>query len=219
MAKDKNTLTPTEFVDKKTKDTFDFSRFDKFGNINWEKPLPGGGGVLPGGGGDIPSNNEEPEVTPNEENALTWIDGRSAGMQMFGSVRATYANIYTPSETSITRLFSLQAKQFNGAYVIEDCGGNELSDEATQAYFGFACPRSDADFLDVKTLHIGKLTDEALAYVRECTGGQPTTPYVLYDPRMFTWEICTKKIQLYSPEKKKKFGIAALLAAAGLLWN
>lgn len=162
---------------------------------------------------DTAGNNGTLKPTTTDENILfdmSWINGRKAGAALAGEIRCTYAKIFLPTTSGIVkRIFSLQSSMFPGA-VITDEGVVELNQEQTARYFGVIAPCNSDDYLNLRTFHVGKLTPEVFEYVRVATGGRVVNPYVLYDPRNFTWT-----------ESKSKKGsiLPLLLAAAAVLLN
>ena len=128
----------------------------------------------------------------NFENMQVWEQARRLGMTLVGKVRCTYADIAVPTtDGSLTRIFSLQAKAFDGDYIIEDCGASECSSDLTTAVFGAPAPCDTRDFYDGAKPHVGRLSDEAFAYVSQHCN--LTTPYVIYFPKRLTWHFLPEK--------------------------
>lgn len=194
-------------------------KFDRYGNLT-------GGNTDPKLEPDVINKPDEHTAVDTEGNNgmirntditdsnllfdMSWINGRKAGAALTGEIRCTYAKIFLPTTSGVVkRIFSLQSSTFPGA-VITDEGVTELNQEQTARYFGTVAPCNSDDYLNLRTFHVGKLTPEVFEYVRAATGGRVVNPYVLYDPRNFTWT---------ESKNKKGSALPLLLAAAAVLLN
>ena len=150
---------------------------------------------------------------------LVWEQNRREALAQGGKIKCTFARVFMPSQTGAVPFFSIQKRNF-ADYIIEDCEVEELDQEATRKIFGVIAPCNEADYLNAKRWHVGKLSQDVLAYIRKYKGGQPTTPYVLYDPRDWTWESAGafKGAGLGSKAKRSKW-LMWLLAGSAFLFN
>ena len=151
---------------------------------------------------------EKSAVTSNDSNIAVWQTARSLGAALYGRIRCTYANISIPTQDGVqTRLFSLQRGTFP-ELVIEDCGSAELDPKRTTPVLGAPAPCDVRDLTNADKPHVGKLAEDVWHYVQAACGGMPTTPYVLYYPKRFTWTFTPDKCATIPGEKKNWLPIA-----------
>lgn len=150
---------------------------------------------------------------------LAWEQNRREALAQGGKIKCTFARVFLPSNSGVAPFFSIQRRNF-ADYIIEDCEVEELDQEATRKIFSVVAPCNEADYLNAKRWHVGKLSQDVLAYIRKYKGGQPTTPYVLYDPRDFVWQSAGafNGTGMQTATKKRSL-LPWILAAAGLLMN
>lgn len=160
-------------------------------------------------------NKNTKEITTGKW-AQFWQELRaeSARYNAVGKVLCSYAEVFYPVNGSKKLLFSFQKALFSGD-VLQDRVDIELSPEQIKKVFGTAnIGIGQNDILTKNTLHIGYLTDDAWAYLQDCTHGTAPSRYVLYDARRFEWKGEPVK-QTESTKDFKKI-LAAVMAAVAL---
>ena len=163
--------------------------------------------------------NDKPGTNTPSADADTWQLNRQQGLAQGGKVKCTFARVWIPGANKVSPLFSIQKATISD-YILEDCEVEELDQQATREVFGVVAPCAENDYFDLKKWHVGRLSDDIWKYIQKYKGGQPTTPYVLYDPRDWTWESAGafKGAGLTSKAKRRKW-LMWLLAGASFLFN
>lgn len=163
---------------------------------------------------------QTPDPTTTAEDPHAWEDNRRDGLAQGARIKGTFARVYTPTENGVAQLFSIQSKTFPD-FIIEDCEIEELDQDATKRVFGVVAPCNQENYLNPKSWHVGRLSDDVWQYIRENKGGQPVTPFVLYDAQDWIWESPGTAFAGagLSQTNKKNSMLMWLLAAAAFLMN